>query len=357
MRQGRRVRPLLRGVHAAPVQRSRTRPEITLARPEATAVSGADPLRKLLGCSAAMQQVRERIQRVARSPVPVLILGDTGTGKEVCAEAIARLSGRTPFLPVNCAAFPESLAESELFGHERGAFTGAVRSHPGVIALANGGVLFLDELAELPAPVQAKLLRTLESGEYRPVGATKTLRSDFRILAATSGDLDGAIASGRLRADLVHRLGAVRLSLPPLRQRLEDIPLLAEQFLCHYVEKCPYGPTRVAPEACAVLMQHDWPGNLRELRNVIEAAAAVSGADDAIGMLHVLEVLPHSADWKAAPDAFPSLAEVRLEAERRAILEALRRVEGNRERAAKLLHISEATLYRKLGHTAPPMCA
>jgi len=334
-----------------------TRPEAALAQPEGTAVSQADPLHKLLGRSAAMQQVRERIQRVAHSPVPVLILGDTGTGKEVCAEGIARLSGRTPFLPVNCAAFPESLAESELFGHERGAFTGAVRSHPGVIALANGGVLFLDELAELPAPVQAKLLRTLESGEYRPVGATKTLRSDFRILAATSGDLDRAITSGRLRADLVHRLGAVRLSLPPLRQRLEDIPLLAEEFLRHYLEKCPCGPARIAPEACAVLMQHDWPGNLRELRNVIEAAAAVARSDDAVGMLHVLEVLPRSADWKAMPEAFPSLAEVRLEAERRAILEALRRVEGNRERAAKLLHISEATLYRKLGHSSRLMYA
>jgi len=267
-----------------------------------------------------------------------------------------RSSGRTPFVPVNCAAFPESLAESELFGHERGAFTGAIRSHPGVIALADGGVLFLDELAELPAPVQAKLLRTLESGEYRPVGSTKTLRSDFRILAATSGDLDRAIASGRLRADLVHRLGAIRLSLPPLRQRLEDIPLLSEDFLSRYLEKCPRGPVRVTPEACAVLMQHDWPGNLRELRNVIEAAAAVAGSDAMIGMLHVLQILPPSGDRTAAP-VFPSLAEVRMDAERRAILEALRRVEGNRERAAKLLHISEATLYRKLGNGSRPMCA
>jgi transcriptional regulator with PAS, ATPase and Fis domain len=281
--------------------------------------------------------------------VPVLILGETGTGKELCAEAIAYLSERTPFVPVNCAAFPDGLAESELFGHERGAFTGAVRSHTGVIALADRGVLFLDELAELPSTVQAKLLRTLESGEYRPLGSTKTSRSDFRILAATSGDLDGVIASGRLRVDLLHRLGAARVALPALRDRLEDIPCLAEEFLHRYLERSETGPTHVSAEACALLMQHDWPGNQRQLRNVIEASAAVAGCGGEIGMLHVVQFLPPVAREEGAGDVLPTLAEARARAELRAILDALTRAGGNRGRAAKLLRISEATLYRKLG--------
>ncbi len=153
-------------------------------------MAAVNPLVTLIGNSDVMRRVREQITRFARSPVPILILGETGTGKELCAEAIALLSGRQPFVPVNCATFPDGLAESELFGHERGSFTGAVRAHSGVVALADGGVLFLDELGELPLAMQAKLLRTLESGEYRPVGSSRSLRSHFRILAATSGDLE-----------------------------------------------------------------------------------------------------------------------------------------------------------------------
>ena len=310
---------------------------------------GRSALGRLIGRSRAMDVVRDQISRLACSPVPVIILGETGTGKELCAEAIAALSGRTPFLPVNCAAFPDGLAESELFGHERGAFTGAVRNHTGVIALANGGVLFLDELAELPGPLQAKLLRTLESGEYRPIGSTRTLRSDFRILAATSGDLEKVIASGRLRVDLMHRLGAARVVLPPLRERLDDIPILAEEFLHRYRERAAIGPARVSAAARLALIQHDWPGNLRQLRNVIEASAAVAGTEVEIGLLHVLQFLPPAARPPAASDAVPTLAEARERAETRAILEALQRAGGNRERAAKLLRVSEATLYRKLG--------
>jgi DNA-binding NtrC family response regulator len=296
-----------------------------------------------------MQAARDQICRLAKSPVPVLILGETGTGKELCAEALAVLSGRTPFVPVNCAAFPEGLAESELFGHERGAFTGAIRAHTGVIALANGGVLFLDELAELPTAVQAKLLRTLESGEYRALGSTKTMRSEFRILAATSGDVDRIIGSGRLRMDLLHRLGAARVALPALRERLEDIPLLAEAFLRRYLERATVGPIRVSADACAVLMQHDWPGNLRQLRNVVEAAAAVAGTEEEIGVMHVVQFLPVVEKSQGASEGLPTLAQARAQAETRLIYEALSRTRGNREQAAKLLRVSEATLYRKLG--------
>ena len=307
--------------------------------------AGQDKLQDLIGCSNAMEQVREQIRRVAPSPVPVLILGETGTGKELCAAAIASLSGRTPYLPVNCAAFAEGLIESELFGHERGAFTGAVRTHTGVIARSNGGVLFLDELAELPSHLQAKLLRALESGEYQPLGASGTFHSNFRIIAATSGDFHG-----RLRSDLLHRLGAIRVWLPPLRKRLEDIPVLADAFLRRYLQRAGRGPSSISPEAGVLLMQQEWPGNVRQLRNVVEASAAMAGSANEISMLDVLQVLPPNGRDAPPADGLPTLAEARARAERQAILGALQRSQGNRARAAKLLRISEATLYRKLGN-------
>jgi len=310
---------------------------------------GLDALQSLVGSSVVMQQVREQIELFARSPVPILIVGETGTGKELCAAAIAHLSGRQPFVPVNCATFPDGLAESELFGHERGAFTGAVRAHVGVVARADGGVLFLDELGELPLAMQAKLLRTLESGEYRPVGSSATQHSHFRILAATSGDLEQIILGGKLRPDLLHRLGAVRIALPALRRRLADIPLLAAQFLGVYRERSDRGPRRIAPEACAALMQHDWPGNVRQLRNVIEGAAALAGNEEEIRLPHVLQFIAPLVP--SEENGIPSLAQARRSAEQRAILGALGQVGGNRERAAKLLRISPATLYRKLGRT------
>jgi transcriptional regulator with PAS, ATPase and Fis domain len=318
------------------------------SRQQGLGVPESATLDKLIGRSPSLVRLREQIRCISRSPVPVLIVGETGTGKELCAQAIAQLSGRGPFVPVNCAAFADGLIESELFGHERGAFTGAIRSHPGVIALANGGTLFIDELAEVPAATQVKLLRTLESGEYRPLGSAKTLRSDFRILAATNSGVEGALASGRLRADLLHRLGAMRLRLSPLRERVEDIPLLADAFLQDYRERAREGPRALSSDAYVLLMQHSWPGNVRELRNVVEASAAVAGLEDAIGMEHVVQFLTAFAT-AAQADSYPTLAEARARAERRAIVEALQRAGGNRERAAKLLRISEATLYRKLG--------
>ena len=311
----------------------------------------SDALQVLIGRSTAMLQVRERIQRIARSPVPVLILGETGTGKDLCAEALGRLSGRTPFVPVNCAAIPEGVAESELFGNDRGAFTGAVQARLGVVAIAHGGTLFLDELGELPTAVQAKLLRTLESGEYRPLGSTKTLRSDFRILAATSSDVERAIAGGRMRADLLHRLGAVRIVLPPLRARREDIPLLAQALLRNYLQRSNMGPSGIAQDASVLLMQHDWPGNIRQLRNVIEAAAAIACGEDEVQLPHVLQFLTPEESDALPPDQVPTLGQVRRRAEGKAILDALSRTGGNRERAAKLLRISAATLYRKLAQS------
>jgi len=304
-------------------------------------------LDRVVGESPGMQRVREQIRRIAGSPVPVLIVGETGTGKEICAEAIAQLSQRRPFLAMNCAALPEHLVESELFGHERGAFTGAVRAHPGVIAAVNGGTLFLDELADIPTYAQAKLLRTLESGEYRPLGSTRTMRSRFRILAATSGDLRRILSAGQLRTDLFHRLGAIRICIPPLRDRREDIPALVRNFL-----RLPNGQGDRPPEASLgaldLLMARTWPGNVRELRNVVEASAAVAVGEATLQAHHVREVIDPFQSEPGPAAVRTSLAEVRQRAERQAIEDALRLTGGNRERAARLLRISEATLYRRL---------
>ena len=309
-------------------------------------------VRELLGRSAAMQAVREAIVKAARSPAPLLILGETGTGKELCAQAIARLSGRHPFIPVNCAAIAEGVAESELFGHIRGAFTGAARTHYGLIPAADGGVLFLDEMDELTLPMQAKLLRAIELGEYRLVGSTKPRHSSFRALAATSREPAHLVATGRLREDFLYRLGAGALHMPPLRERLDDIPLLAAALLHRYQKACGADPLAMTPDAYAVLGELDWPGNVRQLRNVVEAAVWRAWPESLIRQAHLLEVIaPVPTTGAFAP--LPSLAESTAQAERDAILEALRRTGGRRDTAAELLGLSHATLYRKLAKLFP----
>lgn len=312
------------------------------------AIANGSAIERLVGQSPAIVRIRAHIRQIAASPVPVLILGETGTGKELCAAAIAQLSRRKPYVAVNCATFPESLADSELFGYERGAFTGAYRDHAGLVGMVDGGILFLDELAEMSLTVQAKLLRTLESGEYRKVGATKTRRSEFRLLAATNGDPDELMVSGKLRADLVYRLGAIRILLPPLRQRLDDIPLLADDFLRRYRKCNRAGPIGIAPAARRILTEYQWPGNIRELRNVVEAAAAFAGKADEIGVSDVRRALPASGSGNSVDDRILTLAEALDEAEAQAILAALQRSQNNRAFAARLLGISQATLYRKL---------
>ena len=309
-------------------------------------------VRELLGRSAAIQAVREAIVKAARSPAPLLILGETGTGKELCAQAIARLSARYPFIPVNCAAIAEGVVESELFGHVRGAFTGAARTHYGLIPAADRGVLFLDEMDELSLPMQAKLLRAIELGEYRLVGSTKPRHSSFRALAATSREPAHLVATGRLREDFLYRLGAGALRMPPLRERLDDIPLLAAALLHRYQIACDADPLAMTPDAYAVLVELDWPGNVRQLRNVVEAAVWRAWPERLVRQAHVLEVIaPVSATGALAP--LPTLAESTALAERDAILEALRRTGGRRDTAADLLGLSHATLYRKLAKLFP----
>ena len=307
----------------------------------------------MIGRSASMRKVYERVERFARSSVPVLVLGETGCGKEMAARAIGQIAGADrPFVAVNCASIPETLLESELFGHEQGAFTGATRRHIGLLAQANGGLLFLDELGELPLPTQAKLLRAIETGEYRTVGGERTLHSHFRIVAATNRNLEDLVARNRFRLDLLHRLGAARIVIPSLRERMEDLPELAVEFLRGFRHQNGRGlPVRLSDAALDLLRANCWPGNVRELRNVIEAAAAVSTAES-LEALDLCEFLPQNgASVDPGDHPLPTLDEILLRAERLAIEEALRRAGGNRRRAATLLGISEASLYRRI---APP---
>jgi DNA-binding NtrC family response regulator len=308
-------------------------------------------LPEFVGESLAMRRIQERIERFAPSPVPILILGETGTGKDRCAHAIWERSGREgPWVAVNCAAIPESLIDSELFGHEQGAFTGALRSRAGLVAQADGGILFLDELGELSLPTQAKLLRSIETGEYRPVGSDRVSHSTFRVIAAARPDLDQLVVRQRFRADLLHRLGSVRIHMPPLRERIDDIPRLARAFMAAYRSRNQgRGPQELSDDAVRLLQGGVWPGNVRQLRNVVEAAAASAGDRLVIEAMDVAEFLPLWTVTDPRPSGdFAPLAERLRWAEEQSILEALDAAEGSRVGAARLLGISEATLYRKL---------
>jgi DNA-binding NtrC family response regulator len=296
------------------------------------------PLPGFVGASRAMRDLFALVRRAAPSPLPLLITGESGTGKELVARAVHHLSGRGAFVAVNCAAFPENLLESELFGHQRGAFTGADRDKPGLFETAHGGTLFLDEIGELPAALQPKLLRALEQGEIRRVGATTERKVDVRVIAATNRSLDDEVRAGRFRDDLLWRLNVLPVHVPPLRERRADIPLLAEHFLRgHPVES----------DAMALLTAYAWPGNVRELRNAIERATTLGGAPAVRA-----EDLPphiHAAGRSAAVIADASRRQIPLrDLEREYILEVLRQVGGNKSRAAEILGLDRKTLYRKL---------
>jgi DNA-binding NtrC family response regulator len=235
-------------------------------------------LKQLIGESRSFRSVVDRLPVVARCDALVLISGETGTGKETCARAIHHLSPRAshPFIPVNCGAIPTELVENEMFGHERGTFTDASQTQHGLICEADGGTLFLDEIDCLPAPAQVKLLRFLQEKEYRPLGSTKTQRADVRVIAASNENLEEAVQSGKLRRDLYYRLNVIPLRLPPLRERREDIPMLAAHFLTKYAAAFGKPPMSLSPEAMQPLKLHDWPGNVRELEHIIERAVALS---------------------------------------------------------------------------------
>jgi DNA-binding NtrC family response regulator len=296
---------------------------------------------RLLGESHAMQALRERIARVAPTDATVLIRGETGTGKELAARALHRASKRAagPMVAVNCAALPENLLESELFGHARGAFTGAVTSKPGRVELAQGGTLFLDEIGETSPALQAKLLRLLQEREYQPVGSTATRRADVRFLAATHQDLEARVSAGEFREDLYFRLAVVPLHVPALRERRSDVRVLARAFFARARGTHGRKEWRLDDDALDALASMPWPGNVRELLNAIERLL-ILGDGPTIGASEVARLLGKG-------DAASDLRSRMREAERSVLMEALESSE-NRAQAARVLGISRRTLYNKL---------
>jgi len=307
----------------------------------------------LLGKSPAMQAVFELIQRVAPGDSNVLITGESGTGKELVAKAIHYNSprARRSFVPVNCAAMPAGLLESELFGHVKGAFTGAVRAREGIFREAEGGTLFLDEIGDMAPELQAKLLRALEDRAVRPVGSDETIPVDLRIVVATNKDLPARVRTGTFREDLYYRLAVIPIHLPPLRERREDIPLLAEHFLCRAATASGKGIKGLTPEAMAALLRHPWPGNVRELENVLERAVTLTAGDQVTPDTLLLETsaAPAPAALLAQAARRPTLEE--LTAEYVALV--LREVGGDKAKAAEILGVSKRTLYRWDRQTEP----
>ena len=299
----------------------------------------------IVGRSAPVREVLGRIIKVAPTDATVLITGESGTGKELVAKAIHANSRRAdrPFVPVNCAAISETLLESELFGHARGSFTGAVSARKGLFEEADGGTFFFDEIAETPLTFQAKLLRAIQENEIRRVGENKPIRVDVRIIAATNQELLTAVAEKRFRQDLYYRLNVARFTLPALRDRREDIPLLFKFFLDKYNRKMRTS-AHAADGVVEALTAYDFPGNIRELENLVEQAVALSGG----GEIGVDDILPAQNQPKRPQMGGRSLAEIVDVAERQAIEASLRDCDGSREKAAEVLGISPTTLWRKM---------
>ncbi|HET7544158.1 MAG TPA: sigma-54 dependent transcriptional regulator [Polyangiaceae bacterium] len=309
----------------------------------------------LLAASPKMADVRETIRRSATSSATVLILGESGVGKEVVARAIHESSARKdkPFIKINCAAFPDTLLESELFGYEKGAFTGANLRKPGRIELANGGTLLLDEIGDVPLTTQVKLLRVIQAKEVERLGGTQTTKVDVRFLAATHRDLSRMVEDGEFRQDLFYRLNVIRLLVPPLRERPEDIELLARHFLLSAAAANARTGFYLEEAALQLLLEQPWPGNVRQLENFIERLVVLSDGPQLTCQDVARELSRDALEVRAmratpAATSEPKLEAQRKDAERKAIVDALRRAAGNRSLAARLLGISRRTLYTKL---------
>jgi two-component system, NtrC family, response regulator HydG len=306
----------------------------------------------VIGNSAAMHSVVTKLRQIAPTSASVLITGESGTGKELAAKALHINSPRKnkPFVPLNCAELSENVLESELFGHVKGAFTGADKDRIGRFQYANGGTLFLDEIGDMPISIQVKLLRVLESGEIVRVGTNEPVKVNVRLISATNRDLGDAINEGKFRQDLYHRLKVVSVKLPPLRERREDIPLLIEHFLKEFTVSHGKTITAVTPAVRKTIMAYSWPGNVRELKNTIESMVVLDsdGQLDLDDMTEDLQAFTSSAKGDG-PSGVDSLVGQSLEEiEKHYILETLKRCNGNREEAARQLGIGERTLYRKL---------
>ncbi len=332
----------------------------SLAAPDAPEARSPAPKRKrlpglseVIADSAAMQSVFQVVRKVRDFPTTVLLTGETGTGKERIAVALHAESvrSREPFIPVNCAAIPETLLESELFGHVKGAFTDAAADRRGLFEVANGGTLFLDEVAELPTSLQVKLLRVLVEHEVRPVGASETRPVDVRLIAATSRDLPAMVASGAFREDLFYRLNVVAIDLPPLRERPEDIAVLARHFVNAVGARLGFAAPVIEPDALDALTRYRWPGNVRELENAVERALVLAEAPGTIRLADLDSRFDGGSDDEGEADggdADLNLKRSVRRVEQNLITQALDRSGGNRLQAARLLGISERTLLYRL---------
>jgi two-component system response regulator HydG len=306
-------------------------------------------LSALVGKSAAMRDLYALIERVALAAAPVLIRGESGSGKELVARALHDAGPRRdrPFLAINCTALPESLLESELFGHTRGAFTGATSARSGLFVEASGGTLFLDEIGDMAPALQAKLLRVVQQGEVRPVGSDESRAVDVRLIAATHQDLEQRVADGRFRQDLFYRLDVVPITVPPLRARPDDVPTLAEHFLAAACTRNPHSPvTRVAPEVVTALSRYPWPGNVRELENLIERLVVV-GTSPEVGLAELAALAPAVTGgqerFSLPRDRLATLREL----EEEYIAWMIEKCGGNKTKAAELLGIDPSTLHRR----------
>ncbi len=301
--------------------------------------------------SKPMQEIEELIDAMAPSDANVLIVGESGVGKEVIANTICANSRRAgqPMVKLNCAAFPQTMIEGELFGYVKGAFTGAMHDFPGMIAAANGGTLFLDEISDMPADLQTRFLRVLQEREYRPLGSTQTMKADFRAIASTNRPIAQALAENRLRSDLYYRLNTFQIEVPPLRKRKEDIPPLIAQFVRQFSQQLGKPEPDVSPDAFQKLLEYSWPGNVRELQNAIEYAVVLA-RQGVIGVKELpTEIQLPAALQQAELNALPRSGVQSLDdLERTAILQALAECRGNKKKAAELLGIQRPTLYNKM---------
>jgi two-component system nitrogen regulation response regulator NtrX len=305
---------------------------------------------ELVGSSAAVRKLRETIERAAPTPATVLVTGESGTGKELVARAIHSQSPRKdqPFVRVNCAAIPEELIESELFGHEKGSFTGAVRKQIGKFVAADGGTIFLDEIGDLSARAQAKVLRVLESGDVEPVGAEKVIRVDVRVVAATNRELDQEIGGGRFREDLFYRLNVVPVRTPALREHLDDLPILVEHFAQRFAESANYKRKQFSDEALELLGQQPWKGNVRELRNVVERLLILAPGEE-VGAADVAAVAGGGrVELAQAFHGLRTLREFRDQAEKLFLLQKLEQHGWNVTRTAEAIDTPRSNLYKKL---------
>jgi two-component system response regulator PilR (NtrC family) len=328
------------------LEKKRLSEEVSLLRKK---VKTTYRLENIIGQSPQMQELFRLIPKVAQSNSNVLIIGESGSGKELVAAALHNLSNRKDrnLVAINCAAFPEGLLESELFGHMRGSFTGALHNKQGLFEIADGGSLFLDEIGEMPINLQAKLLRVLENGSFRRVGGTTDIKVDVRVISATNKDVKEEISSGRFREDLYYRLNVVPIQMPPLRERKEDIPLLVE----HFLRKISDQPRKVTPEAMRIFMGFPWKGNVRELENIIERIALLTEKEEITPADLPNEILGYTTDTKEIPELTEAGIDVDAiigDVEKKYLLKALEKSGGVKKDAAKLLNLSFRSFRHRL---------